>query len=79
MKRGALFATLILAAVVFLAAALWVRSRFERDLALAAERAVQGSALVHTDCGPVEMQQAGDGIPLLMIHGCGGGHDQGMA
>jgi pimeloyl-ACP methyl ester carboxylesterase len=25
------------------------------------------------------VQQRGDGIPLLMIHGSGGGHDQGMA
>jgi pimeloyl-ACP methyl ester carboxylesterase len=34
---------------------------------------------VPTRCGPIEVQQAGDGIPLLMIHGAGGGHDQGMA
>jgi 2-hydroxy-6-oxonona-2,4-dienedioate hydrolase len=32
-----------------------------------------------TRCGPIEVQQAGVGIPLLMIHGSGGGHDQGMA
>jgi pimeloyl-ACP methyl ester carboxylesterase len=27
----------------------------------------------------MEVQVAGQGIPLLMIHGSGGGHDQGMA
>jgi pimeloyl-ACP methyl ester carboxylesterase len=58
---------------------LTVRSRFQHDLALAAERAAQGSAMVDTRCGPIEVQQAGDGIALLMIHGSGGGHDQGMA
>ena len=31
-----------------------------------------------TRCGPIEYQQAGQGVPLLMIHGSGGGHDQGM-
>lgn len=56
-----------------------VRSRFERDLALAAERSAQGSTLVATRCGVIEVQAAGEGLPLLMIHGSGGGHDQGMA
>ena len=32
-----------------------------------------------TRCGPIEVQQAGQGIPLLVVHGSGGGHDQGMA
>ncbi len=32
-----------------------------------------------TRCGPIEVQQAGHGEPLLIIHGSGGGHDQGMA
>jgi 2-hydroxy-6-oxonona-2,4-dienedioate hydrolase len=45
----------------------------------AAARAAQGSVIIETRCGPIEVQQAGDGIPLLMIHGSGGGHDQGLA
>ena len=67
---------LIVSAVV---AALMIRSRFEADLAVAVERAAQGSVIVATRCGPIEVQQAGEGIPLLVIHGSGGGHDQGMA
>lgn len=55
-----------------------VRWQFGRDLASAAARAAQGSTVVTTRCGPIEVQQAGEGIPLLMIHGSGGGHDQGM-
>ena len=55
-----------------------VRWQFGRDLASAAARAAHGSTVVTTRCGPIEMQQAGDGIPLLMINGSGGGHDQGM-
>jgi len=79
MKLSARSAVFGLVAVALAAAAVSVRSRFERDLALAAERAAQGSELIATRCGPIEVQQAGVGIPLLMIHGSGGGHDQGMA
>jgi pimeloyl-ACP methyl ester carboxylesterase len=65
--------------MALLVAALLIRSRFERDLALAAVRSAQGSTVAATRCGPIEYQAAGVGIPLLMIHGSGGGHDQGMA
>lgn len=78
MKRRVLFAVLAAVAAVILVAALVIRARFERDLATAAQRAAQGSTLVDTRCGPIEVQQAGEGILLLMIHGSGGGHDQGM-
>jgi 2-hydroxy-6-oxonona-2,4-dienedioate hydrolase len=64
---------------VALVAAFAVHARFKRDLALASARAAQGSTVIDTRCGPIEVQQAGDGLPLLMIHGSGGGHDQGMA
>lgn len=79
MKRKPVRVALALVIAVVLVAALVLGSRFERDLSIAAERAVQGSVMVDTRCGPIEVQQAGDGIPLLMIHGSGGGHDQGMA
>jgi 2-hydroxy-6-oxonona-2,4-dienedioate hydrolase len=62
-----------------LSLALFVYSRFQRDLAIAAERSLQGSIVVTTPCGPIEVQEAGVGLPLLIIHGSGGGHDQGMA
>jgi pimeloyl-ACP methyl ester carboxylesterase len=38
-----------------------------------------GSVVIETRCGAIEMQQAGSGTPVLVIHGSGGGHDQGMA
>ena len=53
--------------------------RFDQDIKLATTRAAQGSRLVATRCGPIECQEAGTGVPLLMVHGSGGGHDQGMA
>ena len=53
--------------------------RFDGDMKRATAHAAQGSVLVATRCGPVEYQEAGAGVPLLMVHGSGGGHDQGMA
>ena len=35
--------------------------------------------LMQTRCGPIEYQEAGAGVPMLAVHGSGGGHDQGMA
>lgn len=72
--RRLLWAGLLLAAVGMLA----VRWQFGRDLASAGARATQGGTVVTTRCGPIEVQQTGEGTPLLMVHGSGGGHDQGM-
>lgn len=53
--------------------------RFQLDIGQAKARSLAGSVVLDTRCGPIEYQEAGSGIPLLMIHGSGGGHDQGMA
>lgn len=70
---------LILAILGLVGAVALVGWRFSRDLALAAARAAQGGVLLPTRCGPIEYQEAGAGVPLLVVHGSGGGHDQGMA
>ena len=74
-SRGVMLASL--AALGLVGAA--IHARFSSDLARAAARAAQGSVVLTTRCGAIEYQQAGQGMPLLMIHGSGGGHDQGMA
>jgi 2-hydroxy-6-oxonona-2,4-dienedioate hydrolase len=79
MKRTWVVAALSITVALALVAATMIRSRFESDLAVASARAAQGSLVIETRCGPIEAQQTGIGIPLLMIHGSGGGHDQGMA
>ena len=58
---------------------LWIAWRFDRDVRNANAAAALGSVVIGTRCGPIEYQEAGTGVPLLMIHGSGGGHDQGMA
>ncbi len=64
---------------VVVTTAIWIGWRFDSDIKAARIRAVQASVVVATRCGPIEYQQAGTGVPLLVVHGSGGGHDQGMA
>ena len=63
----------------FTLAASWIAWRFDRELNAAHVRAAHGGVLIDTSCGPIEYQEAGTGVPLLAVHGSGGGHDQGMA
>jgi 2-hydroxy-6-oxonona-2,4-dienedioate hydrolase len=60
-------------------AAAWVAWRYNRDITTARTNAAQGGVVAQTPCGPIEYQEAGAGVPLLAVHGSGGGHDQGMA
>ncbi|MFN8007048.1 MAG: alpha/beta hydrolase [Terriglobia bacterium] len=59
-----------LSALVFL--------NYLRDIHRAYERISTGSNIVDTPCGPIEYTTAGDGPPILVVHGAGGGFDQGM-
>lgn len=78
MRISARVGVLGLIAVILVVTAVVTRSRFHNDLANAAARVAQGSVLLATRCGTIEYQEAGQGRPLLTIHGSGGGHDQGM-
>lgn len=69
----------ILVALGLAAAALLIGWRFDKDIEQARARVAGGSVLIETRCGPIEYQEAGAGVPLLAVHGSGGGYDQGMA
>ncbi|MEL1263965.1 alpha/beta hydrolase [Pseudoxanthomonas putridarboris] len=65
------FVTLALvAALVFVA----YRSDMRR-----AQAAAEGAPVAVTVAGPIEYAEAGQGMPVLSIHGAGGGWDQGLA
>ena len=51
---------------------------YQRDIEQAELRAVSGSKIAQTACGPIEYAEAGLGSNLLVVHGAGGGFDQGM-
>lgn len=52
--------------------------RFQRELREAQLRVSTGSLLADTASGPIEYAQQGRGEPLLVVHGAGGGFDQGL-
>jgi pimeloyl-ACP methyl ester carboxylesterase len=74
-KRKLLIAALTVVAA--LAAGLVIA--FQRDLQAHRERIGTGSRVLETRCGPVELAESGSGPPLLVVHGTGGGFDQGMS
>jgi hypothetical protein len=63
-------------AVIALGVAIWWR--FSADMTAARTRVAYGSTVIETRCGPIEYQEAGTGVPLLAVHGSGGGFDQGI-
>ena len=69
---------LLATAIVMSLFSLSIAWRFNRDVKAASAVAAIGGVVVNTRCGPIEYQEAGTGVPLLMVHGSGGGHDQGM-
>lgn len=51
---------------------------YQRDMQRAWERVSTGSRMADTACGPIEYALAGTGPPVLIVHGAGGGYDQGL-
>jgi pimeloyl-ACP methyl ester carboxylesterase len=67
----------VLAALV--AGLIWIVAAYERDVGAARRRVSTGSTVVETLCGPIEYAERGSGPPVLVVHGAGGGFDQGLA
>lgn len=55
-----------------------IHFRYRQDIDAARLRVSTGSRMAQTACGPVEYAAVGDGPPVLMVHGAGGGFDQGL-
>jgi hypothetical protein len=51
---------------------------YTNEIDRAREVARRGSLVAHTDVGLIEYADKGAGIPLLSIHGAGGGFDHGL-
>jgi 2-hydroxy-6-oxonona-2,4-dienedioate hydrolase len=51
---------------------------YGRDLKAAHARITSGNQVADTPCGPIEYAIQGEGPPLLVVHGAGGGFDQGL-
>lgn len=56
-----------------------MKTRYHNDINLAQEKIKNlGSQVLETKCGPIEFIRIGDGYPVLVVHGNGGGFDQGL-
>src|SRR5215831_15401644 len=60
------------------AAGAFVYFRYRHDLSAAKARVSSGSKLIDTAYGAIEYADVGTGAPVLVIHGAGGGFDQGL-
>src|SRR5687767_1648388 len=74
--RKALLCTLVVAAV---AIAAMIYRQYDADASAARSRLIQSnSKIAQTACGPIEYAVAGRGPTTLVVHGSGGGFDQGL-
>lgn len=73
MRKISLFACILL---LVLFSAIYIQYRGE--IAAARQRVLEGSELLITENGEIEYAVEGEGPAVLLIHGAGGGYDQGM-
>lgn len=52
--------------------------RYRRELRSMRAAIDRGSTIAETAAGDIEYAESGDGEPMLVIHGAGGGYDQGL-
>lgn len=69
--------TLMLILLALMLAAGAAGLAYQRDMRAIHARLADGAGVVETALGPVAFETDGDGVPVLAIHGAGGGHDQG--
>lgn len=69
---------LILLILLFGALLTLTFASYRRAIGQARLRVASGSKIVQTPCGPIEYAEAGEGPPILLVHGAGGGYDQGL-
>lgn len=73
-------ALLILAflAIVIALLALAAYGAYRRDIASLRSTLAEDSTLIDTRHGPMEVSVRGEGTPVLLLHGAGGGYDQAL-
>lgn len=77
MKKVSWLILIVLCAILLVFTAQTYLS-YQHDIHVARERVLAGSQVIETACGPIEYAILGDGFPVLVMHGAGGGYDQGI-
>ena len=72
-------AAIVVLALLVISATLWIAFSYRRDLAASRARVRRGSRVLKTRCGQIEIGETGVGTPLILVHGAGGGFDQGLS
>ena len=60
------------------AAGLIAYTRYRKEIRCIREAVDQGSTVAETSAGDIEYAETGEGEPMFVIHGAGGGYDQGL-
>lgn len=60
------------------AAGLITYNRYRKEIRAMRDEVDRGSTIAETAAGEIEYAEAGEGEPMLVIHGAGGGYDQGL-
>jgi pimeloyl-ACP methyl ester carboxylesterase len=68
----------ILISIVAIYIVVSVYGNFQKDIVRARLRLTSGSKIITTSQGPIEYATAGEGDPIIVVHGAGGGYDQGL-
>jgi 2-hydroxy-6-oxonona-2,4-dienedioate hydrolase len=77
-KSKGIRVALVAGAVALPALAVSAAVRYRREIHEARKRIASGSRIAETPCGPIQYAVAGSGPPVLVVHGAGGGFDQGL-
>lgn len=72
--NGVLLGSLVL--IVVIPGGLVYR-QYQHDMSLAYQRVSIGGKIIQTACGRIQYNEFGAGPPMLIVHGAGGGYDQG--
>lgn len=72
-----LVGVIILVGIVVVLVAL-TYPQYNREMSAAKGHLIAGSEIFKTDQGDIEYALTGEGIPVLFLHGAGGGYDQGF-
>ena len=70
--------TLAIIGALMVALAALISYGYRQDINTARAHVSSGSHVVNTPCGLIEYADVGKGPPVLVVHGAGGGFDQGL-
>jgi pimeloyl-ACP methyl ester carboxylesterase len=81
-KKGKIMKILLISVIILVGLVVAVIAltypRYHREMSSAQGHLIRGSEILKTDQGDIEYAIAGEGIPVLLLHGAGGGYDQGL-